>query len=126
MAILRTKPGVEFAVIDDVTRQLFYVLLRAAEYFQLGELTITSGSDGVHSGPDDPHYCGHAVDVRTHDLPPTVDAGRLVLFVKHGLGDDYFAFFEANGTPNAHLHVQLAKGHKLPTSFPEPDAPAPA
>lgn len=123
MARLLTKDGVQFAVIDDVTRQLFYILLRAADYFQLDALTITSGSDGVHSGPDDPHYCGHALDVRTHDLPPLVPVDRFVSFIQHGLGPDYYAFFEANGTPNAHLHVQLAKGHKVPTSFPEPDAP---
>ncbi len=32
------------------------------------DLTITSGTDGAHSGPGDPHYHGEAYDVRSHDL----------------------------------------------------------
>ena len=42
--------------------------LKAASKTLNLDLTITSGTDGVHSGPGDVHHRGEAYDVRSHDF----------------------------------------------------------
>jgi hypothetical protein len=74
------------------------------------DLTITSGNDGEHSGPDDPHKHGNALDIRSKDLAPEVkvkvlnQAGRL-LSQNH-----FFGFLENPGADGEHFHFQVAKG----------------
>lgn len=103
------KPGVEFAVIAPAGYCLLVALKRAAR--DLGvDLTITSATDGVHSGPTDPHYSGEAFDVRTHDLD-SVLRPRLIDAVLSQLGRDrFFGFLEAPGTSNEHAHFQRRNG----------------
>jgi hypothetical protein len=97
------------------------------------DLTITSGTDGEHSGPNDPHHRGHALDVRSHDVPADLK-GRVLALVMEELqrvsardGADaalvatsggwacglYFGFLEAPGRPHEHFHVQLRRGRTL-------------
>jgi hypothetical protein len=84
------------------------------------DLTITSGTDGQHSGPDDPHHKGNAFDVRTHDLPDKqIFLNRLKLF----LGEEkFYVFIEdpdevTHADPdhsNEHIHLQLRHGMEYP------------
>lgn len=76
------------------------------------DITVTSALDGDHSGPEDPHLHGDALDVRTHDLP---DPKRAVLVTQLYLGEKYFyAFLEDEGKPNEHMHCQKRKGVTYP------------
>lgn len=78
------------------------------------DLTVTSGSDGDHSGPDDPHYKGDAYDIRIHDLPDQSTKDKVLKFLTSYLGVRFYAFIEAPGTDNEHIHCQVAKGVPYP------------
>ena len=98
------------------------------------DLTVTSGTDGAHSGPLDPHQRGCALDVRSVDLPIDVKPRVLILVMEElrrvslRYGDGgvivdtsggracafFFGFLEAPGDLNEHFHVQLRKGRTLP------------
>jgi len=106
MAIL-IKPGVEFA-FHPAGFKILEALKQASKSLGVN-LTITSGSDGVHSGPRDPHKSGEAYDIRTKDLTPQTKA-KLLDFLKIHLGPRFYAFLEAPGTLNEHIHCQRAKG----------------
>jgi hypothetical protein len=72
------------------------------------DLTITSGEEGQHSGPFDPHKLGEAYDVRSHGLSAPLQA--TILHELHArLGPRFYAFLEAPGQPNEHFHIQRAK-----------------
>ena len=99
------KEGVEFkyspggiAILDS---------LKTLSHLIGKDLTITSGSDGVHSGENDPHYSGDAYDVRSHDLDDNVKA-LVIKQLDNLLGDKKFFFFlEVPGTANEHFHIQV-------------------
>jgi hypothetical protein len=74
------------------------------------DLTITSGSDGIHSGLSDPHHFGNAYDVRSHDLDD-VNKQQFLANLNNLLArDDFYYFLEDNGTANEHFHIQVRKG----------------
>lgn len=108
MAIL-IKPGVTFAYAPAGMR-ILEVLKRATDEVGVN-IVITSGSDGMHSGPTDPHHTGEAYDIRTHDFAPQTK-GKVLDYLKVHLGTEFFAFVEAPGTGNEHIHVQMKKGTK--------------
>lgn len=117
---VRVKPGVAF----DTIAPAGYVILAALRQISrelLMDLTITSGTDGAHSGPEDPHHLGCAYDVRSRDLDD--DTKRRVLSsVMATLGPDpvktsgglatrhFFGYLEAAGTENEHFHFQQRRG----------------
>lgn len=120
MGRILVKPGVAFAVIASEGFRILGSLDRVAREWS-GDLMITSGTDGVHSGPTDPHYLGKAYDVRTHDLQPERKDQllKLLLFdlmehssdvplpVSGGLGTtQYWGWIEKRGTVAEHLHIQ--------------------
>lgn len=117
MNVVRVKPGVLFTVIAPGG----FAILAALDYaaFVLDEdITITSACDGEHSGPDDPHHKGEAYDIRTHDLMSEEQKEDLLEAVQnelngHGVGK-FYSFIEDPGTPNEHIHVQVAKGTTYP------------
>ena len=90
------------------------------------DFVITSGTDGAHSGPDDPHHLGCAYDVRSHDFSD--ERKQDVLFAVmcqfegtpiRVLGGGwttpkFFGWLEAAGTPNEHFHFQLRHGREYP------------
>ena len=116
------KPGVEFAVIAPAGFAIISAIVSASA--SLGSpLTITSGTDGEHSGPNDPHHRGEAYDVRSQDFP-AVMRPTVLSSIMHGLGlpqpgstaaevftENFYGFLEDAGTANEHFHVQLRKGH---------------
>lgn len=83
------------------------------------DMTITSGCDGEHSGPLDPHHRGDAYDGRTHDLP---DKQAALKELQDFLGPDFYVFIEdpdevTHADPdrsNEHFHAQVRKGTVYP------------
>lgn len=112
---VRVKDGVEFKVIAPSGFVILAAIQLAAESLA-HDLTITSGTDGEHSGPNDPHHRGEAYDVRTKDLP---DKQAALLAIEKNLFDEehFFAFIEDPGTDNEHIHCQVRKG----TEYPPPE-----
>lgn len=115
MGVVKVKEGVLFGVIAPAGFRILSAIDAASRMLN-ENITITSGTDGEHSGPDDPHHRGEAYDVRTWDL----DAPAKVLaFIQQALTlsmgpDRFFAFIEASGTPNEHIHIQTKKGVPYP------------
>ena len=112
MGILRIKPGVVFTPqLSPAGARILEVLKRLVANYSF-DVTITSAADGVHSGPADPHHTGEAFDLRTHDLSE-VQKSLLLNDLQAGLYRDprqFFAFLEAPGTPNEHIHCQRRNG----------------
>lgn len=100
---VKIKPGVTFVFAPAMFR-ILEVLKKISG--DLGrDITVTSGSDGVHSGPNDPHYSGNALDIRTNDMPPPVKKVVLGLLLSD-LGPKFSGFIENPGKPGEHIHVQ--------------------
>lgn len=101
------KPGVQFSIIAPGG---FAILSALKTIAQRVDMTITSGTDGVHSGPTDPHYRGEAYDVRSHDLD---DGGKQQVLndLTQLLGTVKFYFFLENpGQMTEHFHIQVRNG----------------
>lgn len=82
--------------------------LRTAALTLGHDIVITAGSNGQHSGPDDPHYLGNAFDLRTHDVE---DKQLMLDTITNNLGTaKFYAFIEDPDTDNEHIHVQLRHG----------------
>ena len=108
MGKVRIKPGVEFATIAPAGARILETLRRIATSLTV-DLTITSGTDGEHSGPNDPHKRGEAYDIRSKDMTKST-AETVIMLLNTLLGPRFYAFHEAVGTPNQHIHCQRAKG----------------
>lgn len=112
MGIVLHKDGVEFATIAPGGFVLLHAIQSAADALEVN-LTITSGTDGAHSGYADPHHRGEAYDIRTHDLPADLRP-KVLEHIQQTAGPAFYAFLEAAGTDNEHIHAQVAKGTKYP------------
>lgn len=127
------KPGVTLDPLNVGGAHILVALAETARELGLA-LTITSGTDGTHSGPGDPHYRGEAFDVRSHGLTTEQQGAVLQLtmhtlaaitqvygadpalqFTSGGLACDlFFGFLEAANTPNEHFHFQVRNGRTVP------------
>ena len=105
MSIL-VKSGVSFLPTPALFRML--EVLKDTSLSVGVPLTITSGSDGDHSGPTDPHKTGEAIDVRSHDLTQEQKTAFLY-YMRNGLGPLFYVFLESPGKPNEHFHCQRRK-----------------
>jgi hypothetical protein len=74
------------------------------------DLTITSGCDGTHSGPNDPHYHGDAYDVRSKDLDPITKQQVLANLNNLLPRDKFYYFLENPNLNNEHFHIQVKNG----------------
>lgn len=119
--VVRVKPGVAFSVIAPGGFVLLTAIQLAAEDTGL-DLTITSGTDGEHSGPNDPHHRGEAYDVRSHDLTAEQKEAVQESLVRNLSAAHFFFFLEAEGTDNEHFHLQVKKGTTYPPISPTSDA----
>jgi len=113
MNVVRIKNGVQ-SVLSPAGIRILSALDHVAQ--ALGrDITVTSGSDGEHSGPSDPHHFGNAYDIRTHDDP---DKQQLIVALLNRLAETdqgrFYAFIEDDGGPNEHIHCQLRKGTVYP------------
>ena len=106
---VRIKDGVQFKISPGGIRIL--AAFDHAAGIIVHDITITSGCDGEHSGPEDPHHRGDAYDARTHDLP---DKQLALKAVQDFLGDRFYAFLEDPETDNEHIHCQVRKGTVYP------------
>ena len=124
MGIVNVSAGVQFAVVDPAGIRI----LRAFDTVAEGEpfdLTITSGTDGVHSGPADPHHRGQAYDLRSHDFAEP-QKSNVLRWIMLELGTDpqpssgglitdkFFGWIEQAGSPNEHYHFQLRRDVSFP------------
>lgn len=113
MGVVRIKDGTQFSVIAPGGFRILYAIDRAAQSLGV-DLIITSGTDGLHSGPNDPHHRGEAYDIRSHDF----NEPQKSTVLKEILGflplDNFFGFLESPGTANEHFHIQLKKGTVFP------------
>lgn len=76
------------------------------------DVTITSARDGVHSGPNDPHHSGEALDIRTNDLN-SAQKRLLLADLQHALYREprrFYVFLEDAGGSSEHIHVQRRAG----------------
>lgn len=133
MGCLRTTPTVAIDTLTIGGACLVAALLRTAVSLPF-DLWITSGTDGAHSGPDDPHKHGAALDVRSHDFHQadkdrvlqlimsylsqfTTDAGGDGRIIETSGGfatQSFFGFLEDAGGANEHYHFQIRNGHAFP------------
>lgn len=125
MSCLRLAPerGVQFARIAPGGFRILAALDSCCRAIGV-DLVLTSGTEGVHSGPEDPHHRGEAYDVRSHDLEPALRQ-RVLAWIVLELGDGFYAFLEAPGTANEHFHLQVRRGRTYPpavSSSPLPTA----
>lgn len=109
MSRLVVKPGVEFAVVA-FSGYLILDTLKHISILMNRDLVITSGTDGVHSGPTDPHKLGEAYDVRSNDMTLTEKNKFITIFQQLLNEDDFYCFLESPGDANEHFHCQRAKG----------------
>lgn len=103
---MKLKPGVK---VTNLTPQILLAAIVAESIFRgyipyAYHLTITSCDDGKH-GDDTWHGDGRAIDVRTNDLPPSVDKKKLTQTIKEAL-PGYDVIFEYEGTDNEHIHIE--------------------
>lgn len=113
MSVIRVKDGVQFAIIAPGGFRILSALDQVAAAMPF-DLTITSGTDGVHSGLADPHHKGCAYDVRSHDLTPE-QKQQVIDGVMKILGfERFFGFIEALGTDNEHIHLQVKRDTVYP------------
>lgn len=112
MARVLIKAGVDFGVsLAPAGARILDELKKIVSGYDF-DVTVTSARDGVHSGIDDPHHSGEAFDLRTNDLTPA-QKQRLLNDLQKALYRDprrFFAFLEAPGTANEHIHVQRRSG----------------
>lgn len=109
--VVRVKPGVEFTTIAPGGFRILAALVAVAG--RIGhDITITSGTDGVHSGADDPHHLGKAYDIRVHDLP---DPSVVLQDIQMEIGtEEFYSFIEGEGTAGEHIHCQVRQGVSYP------------
>ena len=107
--MIKIKDGVKFDIIAPGGYLIIQALKQASRNLER-DLVITSGTDGIHSGENDPHHRGEAYDIRTHDFPDNEVKNKLVYMLNMLLGHDFYAFLEDADGNNEHVHVQVAKG----------------
>lgn len=112
MNVVRVKPGVLFNVIAPGGFRILSAIDQTAEDLRF-DLMITSGTDGEHSGPNDPHHRGEAYDIRSHEFNAE-EKQSILANLRAYLGDRFYVFLEAEGTPNEHFHLQITKGSTYP------------
>lgn len=112
MGCVYFKIGVLFSQIAPGGFRILSAIDQTAALLDL-DLVITSGCDGAHSGPNDPHHRGEAYDVRSHEFEQDTKDKVLASFIRI-LGPEFYAFLEAPATDNEHFHVQVRKGATYP------------
>lgn len=108
MGKLLVKDGVDFGTVLAPAGARILEELKGLVPSYSFDVVITSARDGVHSGPADPHYSGEAYDLRTNTLTDS-QKQQLLSDLQTALYHTerrFYAFIEAPGTPNEHLHVQ--------------------
>lgn len=113
VGVVRTKDGVLFQKIAPAGFRILSAIDQVAQVLSV-DLVITSGTDGEHSGPNDPHHRGEAFDVRSQGFSAELKQ-QVLDGIMHRLGfERFYGFLEAEATTNEHIHVQRKKGTTYP------------
>lgn len=113
MGYVYAKQGVQFSVIAPGGARILSAIDQTAAKLDV-DLVITSGTDGEHSGPDDPHHKGEAYDVRSHSFEGE-EKDKVLAQIMTLLGwDHFYGFLEDAGTDGEHFHFQVKKGTNYP------------
>lgn len=108
------KPGVLFTTLAPGGIRIMSAIEQASEKLTC-TLRLTSGCDGAHSGPLDPHHFGNALDVGSKEFPAPEQKQRILAQVMQYLGwERFYGFLESPGTDNEHFHFQVKKGTTYP------------
>ena len=113
--MILVKPGVAFDTFAPAGALILDALKTASTKLAI-DLTITSGTDGMHSGPGDPHHTGEAYDVRSHDMTPEIKKTVLAAVMAALPVDRFYGFLEWPGEAAEHLHFQRAQGTRFGVS----------
>lgn len=113
IGVTTTKEGVLFQKIAPSGFRILSAIDQTA--WNLGiDLEITAGTNGTHSGPNDPHYRGEAYDLHSKSYTPDLKQ-QIFEAIMSLLGfDRFYGFLEDEGTPNEHWHFQRKKGTAYP------------
>jgi len=125
--VVRNKPGVQFAIIEPGGHALLAAFGVAARTFGQ-DFIVTSGTDGTHSGPQDPHPHGRAYDGHSKDF---ADKTAVILAVLKAADPSvepfplaggyattyFFMWLENEGTDNEHFHAQVRHGVEYPPAL---------
>jgi|SRR5882724_1567571 len=121
---VRHRDSVRFSLISPGGFCLLAAFGAAARAFGQ-DFIITSGTDGTHSGPQDPHKLGRAYDGHSKDFP---DKAAVILAVLRaadssiapfplagGYATNYFfMWLENEETAEEHFHAQVRHGVEYP------------
>ena len=113
MGVIQTNSSVLFTVIAPAGFRILSAIDQCAAKLDC-DLIITSGCDGLHSGPADPHHSGEAYDIRSHDFSQEQKDQVLATIMTELGWERFYGFLEAAGTVNEHFHFQRAKGTTYP------------
>lgn len=105
---IKVKPGVKFDVVAPGGFLILAAIKKASKDLGI-DLTITSGTDGKHSGPNDPHYSGAAIDLRSRGLTPEQKTVVLDAVMRQLPAGRFYGFLEGVGSPAEHFHLQKSK-----------------
>lgn len=111
---VRVKAGVEFAIVAPAGFVILTAIKQASKDLGI-DLTITSGTDGAHSGPKDPHKTGEAYDVRSHDFSHEQKMAVLRAVMGSLEVGRFYGFLEGMNGPDEHFHFQRSKGTTFST-----------
>jgi hypothetical protein len=104
--MIKIKEGVKFDIVAPSGAMILQTIKSCAKFHSC-DLTITSGTDGKHSGENDPHHRGEAYDIRSHDL---LQKDSVLEYISQQLGSNFYAFIEDRDKLNEHIHIQIRKG----------------
>ena len=107
------KEGVLFDIIAPGGFRILSAIEQAAVKLTC-DLVITSGTDGDHSGPTDPHKLGKAYDVRSRDMSPEQKDVVLAQIMNYLGWEQFYGFLENPNQDDEHFHYQVAKGKMYP------------
>lgn len=129
MSFLRVFPFADPAKqvrFDRMTGDGFRILAAASDFARdfPTDIYLTSGTEGVHSGPQDPHPMGRAYDFETHLWGHDTKQAFVRAIVERAEGNGaaaaqvnlgwgtahYWGWIEQEGQPTEHAHVQYRKG----------------
>lgn len=111
--MLTCKPTVRIQRFTPALMRLLVVLEDLARVPSDGipdPLVITSANDSTHTTGSQ-HYRDTALDLRTHSFASEGAVLRFQALLQGKLGPQFTVLREGAGTPQAHLHVQVRKGH---------------
>jgi hypothetical protein len=109
MALVTCKASVRFkAFTPAMLRMLRGVYHVAQTLTEPPAVVITSANDSTHSA-NSKHYSDQAIDLRVKNFPNEAAIRQMASALRGELGPAFTVLYEAAGTPNAHLHLQVRR-----------------